>query len=249
MLAGGSLLIGGHAMAQVAFPANGLALTQNAVPIGDTAGDESPSLLAIDIVGDKATSPAAYVASDATSLYFRLRLADTPRDPIHPTRFVLGYAWTCLIDTYSGFASYEILTAVDAVASGFGTVDLYQNTTPASKTDSIDDPAETQLASYAASANAASGTAGSSIGGGLTGDYFIDWAVAWADMAPANFGKGAPFRLVCGTSTVQYQLTAGDILDRGIFTGSFSNAASDAMECDDNGCRYDAIFKSDFEGP
>jgi hypothetical protein len=243
------MLFNGQGVAQeIVFPSKGLPLTRNAAAISDPASDGTPSLPAIDVVGDTGANPAAYVASDATNLYFRMRLANTPRDPIKPSRFVLGYAWTCLIDTYSGVASYEILTEVDAVTTGIATVYLYQNITPASKPDSIDDPAETQLASYVANnANAASSATGSTFGG--TTNYFIDWAVAWTDMAPAGFNKGAPFRLVCGTSTTEHQLTAGDIVDDGTLNGSFSMSASDAMFCDDTGCQYDAIFKDGFEGP
>jgi hypothetical protein len=223
------------------FPTSGwLPLTQSGIALTDPSGDESPAVPGIDIVGDK-NDPAAFIASDASFLYFRLRLAGNPVSPIN--HHFTSYAWTCLLDIDADPTSYELLTALDGITVG-GSVDLYQNTTT-SKADSIDDLAEVAITSYAVATNAESLSAGTAVGGGA--DYFADWAVAWADLP--GLSKLAPFRLVCGSSTAQARLTAGDVLDFGSGSASFSATAVDSVLCGDGGCTYDAVFHDGFEGP
>ena len=229
------------------FPGSGwLPLTRQGSVYTDPANDESPTLTpGIDVVGDK-TYPGGYIASDASCVYFRLRLAQTPGKSGGRPGY-LPYAWTCLLDTGVPAQTYALLTTLDGSTSNVG---LWQNTSTA-KADDIKDPAETPLAAYpVTSANAEYFSAGSSVGG--TADYFVDWAVPWADMNPA-FAKGTPFRLACGSSTVAGALVAGDVLDNADDTvtpaTSLAATESDAMLCGDAGCQYDAIFNNGFEGP
>lgn len=199
----------------------------------------------VDIVGDR-SNPAAFIASDAGFLYFRLRLTGTPISPINH-RFTSN-AWACLLDADADPSTYELLTAVDGKVVP-NVVALYQNTST-SKPDSIDDPAETLLTTYSVANGAAEVIDAKSALGGPPAqtNYFVDWAVAWSDLA-VSLQTGSPFRLVCGSSTAETSLTAGDVLDNGSGSVSFSATASDAVFCDAGGCNYDAVFKDGFEGP
>jgi hypothetical protein len=62
---------------------------------GDPVGDETPG--SIDFVGD-ATYPATFVARDASYLYFRYRLNETPAGP----KGFDQYVWTALMQVPSG---------------------------------------------------------------------------------------------------------------------------------------------------
>jgi hypothetical protein len=227
------------------FPTSGwLPLTQQGAIIGDPI-DAGLPVPGIDSVGDK-SDPAAFVNADANYLYFRMLVAANPYS-ISRSKYA-AYAWTCLMDFDADPQTYELATAVDGIASP-NLVNLLQNTTTA-KPDSIDDPAETTLATYLTTDNTQEPplAATSTIGGAT--NYFVDWAVAWTDLATATptFTKNTAFRLVCGTSTSENSLTGGDVLDNGSGAVSFSTDASDAMLCGDNGCQYDAVFHDGFEG-
>ena len=231
------------------FPTSGwLPLTQQGVILGDPDDSATLSPPSIDVVGNK-TYPAAFVASDASYVYFRLRVADDPYKLTPPAKF-RPYTWVCLLDVDSDPQTYELLTALDGVASP-SSVNLEQNTSTI-KLDSIDDPAEATLITYATASHAQVPplAAASSLGGAT--DYFADWAVDWVDLAaaaPTALAKNAPFRVVCGTGTSENSLSGGDVLDNGSGAVSFSTDASDTMFCGDGGCQYDAIFKDGFEGP
>lgn len=240
MLGGGLFLGAGAGVAQT-FPASGwLPLTQQSNVLGDPNDSATLTPPGIDVVGNK-VSPAAYVAGDPTYLYFRLRVAGTPLKTGRPG--YLAFAWTCLLDTDADPQTYELLAEMNGATSS---ANLYQNTTTA-KSDDISDPAELLLAAYGPT-SVENSLAGSTLGGGT--DYFVDWAVAWADVGAAGFGKNAPFRLVCGSSTTQGALVPGDVLDNGTGSVSFSATESDSVWCNDSGCSYyDPIFKDGFEGP
>ena len=73
---------------------DGVAWAALSCDAGDPAGDESPS--AVDLVGD-AAHPAAYVAHDASYLYFRYRVNG---DPAGSGGFQ-SYAWNALMQVPS----------------------------------------------------------------------------------------------------------------------------------------------------
>lgn len=224
------------------FPTTGwLPLTQGRAVLADPF-DNTFANSAIDVVGDK-NNPGALVASDADYLYFRLRVAGNPVSPI--THHYYGYLWSCLLDLDQDPQTYELLAGLDALGSS-KTVDLDQNTATGTP-DDIGDAAETQLVSYDAAVNAQSAPAGSALGGGT--DYFVDWAIAWANLDSGGLAKSTAFRLVCGTSTSAVSLSGSDVLDNGQGSKSFSADASDTLVCNDSGCRYDAVFSDGFEGP
>jgi hypothetical protein len=224
------------------FPGSGwLPLTQGGAVLADPF-DNTFANPAIDVVGDK-DNPGAFVASDAGYLYFRVRVAGNPVSPI--THHYSGYLWSCLLDFDQDLQTYELLTGLDALASS-KTVDLDQNIATGTP-DDVGDAAETQLVSYDAAVNAQSAPSGSALGGG--NDYFVDWAIAWANLNSGGLAKSTAFRLVCGTSTSAVSLSGGDALDSGLGSKSFSADASDTLLCSDSGCQYDALFNDGFEGP
>jgi hypothetical protein len=227
----------------VTFPISGwLPLTQNGAELGDPF-DNTFAIPAIDVVGDK-DNPGAFVASDSSYLYFRMRLAGSP----YHTAVHHYYAnlWACLLDDDQDPQTYELLAGLDGAVVP-NTVDLDQNTSTGTA-DDIGDPADASLATYDAAFNAQYASAGSALGGNT--DYFVDWAVAWTDLNNGGLSKGAAFRLVCGTGTSASSVSGVDVLDSGLNSKSFSADASDSVACGDNGCRYyDPIFKDGFEGP
>lgn len=233
--------VGAAAQSQAA-PAPGpgwLPLTQQGVVVDDPV-DGNPSYL--EIVGDK-SAPAAQVTSDATYLYFRLRVAGSPyHTAVH---HLYAELWACLLDTDQDPQSYELLAGLDGTVVP-NTVDLDKNTATAVADDLGDAADSPPLATYDAALYADYSASGSILGGGT--DFFVDWQVAWTDLDAGGLAKAAAFRLVCGTSTNAASLTGGDVLDGGSGTKSFAAAASDAVLCDDAGCRYDAVFTDGFEG-
>jgi hypothetical protein len=231
----------GHAQT-VAFPGTGwLPLTQAGAVLDDPFDGGLAAYL--DVVGDR-SAPGAFVASDANYLYLRLRVADSPwHTPVH---HYYASLWACLFDIDQDPQTYELLAGLDGIA-GPNTVDLDLNTSTTTA-DDVSDPADTPpLITYDAALNAQYEPAGSAFGGAT--DYFVDWALAWNDLKAGGMPKGAAFRLVCGTSTDAASLTAGDVLDVGSGSRSFSADVSAPLFCDDNGCFYDTVFSDGFEGP
>lgn len=236
-----ALLLGiGQSVCAQTFPSAGwLPLTQQTNPLGDPLDGTFSAPL--EIVGDKG-APGAFVASDASYLYFRLRVAASPyHTAVH---HLYTYLWACLLDIDQAPQTYELLVGLDGAVVP-NTVDLDQNTSTA-VADDLGDPAETPRASYDAAIYAQYAPSASTLGGGT--DYFVDWAVAWTDLNAGGLAKAAAFRAVCGTSTNALNLSSGDVLDGGSGSKSFSADSSDAVVCDDAGCRYDTVFADGFEG-
>ena len=235
------MIVAADASAQT-FPSSGwVPLTQNSAVLGDPF-DNTFAIPAIDIVGDK-DNPGAFVTSDSSYLYFRMRVAGSPYHTV--VHHYYADLWACLLDDDQDPQTYELLAGLDGTVVP-NTVDLDQNTSTGTP-DDVDDPADASLAAYDAASSAQYAPSGSALGGST--DYFVDWAVAWADLNKGGLTKDAVFRLVCGTGTTALSLNGGDVLDSGSGSKSFSTDASDALFCGDNGCQYDAIFKDSFEGP
>jgi len=226
-----------------------LPLTQSSAVIDDPFDGNPPYASYLDILGDKATAPV-FVSSDVDYLYFRMRVAGSPFHTGGVNRLYAGL-WACLLDIDQQPQTFELLAGLDGTQVP-NTVVLYENTSTA-QPDDITDPAEVPVALSGATTNWSYSLAGSTLGG--SGDYFLDWQVNWTDLATAGFTNTMPFRLVCGTGTsatsaTSASLSGGDMLDGGSGSKSFSTDASDAVLCDDNGCRYyDPLFKDGFEGP
>ena len=95
-----------------------------------------------DVVGN-ATYPALYLASDATTIYLRMRLDQTPLQGPSDLR---SFGWGWLFDADNDTSDYEYLYHLDGTGGGGDTITWWQNTVQASPNDPAD-PAETPLAS------------------------------------------------------------------------------------------------------
>jgi hypothetical protein len=138
-------------------------------------GDESPS--AVDLVGD-AAHPAAFIAHDASYLYFRYRVDG---DPAGSGGFA-SYAWNALMQVPSGNPfQYQYELSLDGKND---TIQIWANTSASDIDFSplFNDPSDAQLFSTSASplARHLAVNDGSSFGGNT--DYFVDFAVPLASL-------------------------------------------------------------------
>ncbi len=102
------------------------------VAFGDVPNDESPG--GVDIVGN-AAFPAAFLAYDGTTLYFRMRVNEDPRNS-QKTGFQ-NYAWGYLINTNGVAGTYQWMLGVQGLRNRIA---LIQNTVVV--VNSWNDPAE-----------------------------------------------------------------------------------------------------------
>lgn len=165
------------------------------VPSFDPRRDEPGAVDERDVVGNDEAA-AVYLASDATHLFFRMRVDGEPavNDDFEP------FGWGVAIDTNFDRLNYELLALVDGTSQA-DSVRLARNTRIQSPGDP-GDPAEQTVATYpgAESARAvlAEGRFESSFGGDP--DYFVDWAIARADLTTVGVGAMTPLVMVFGTS-------------------------------------------------
>jgi hypothetical protein len=166
------------------------------VPSFDPRRDEPGAVEERDVVGDE-DAAAVFLASDATHLFFRMRLDATPvvNGDFEP------FGWGVAIDTDFDRLNYELLAMVDGT---FPTdrVRLARNVL-VGRPGNIADPAEQTVATYpgeeSARAVQAEGRFESSFGGDP--DYFVDWAIARRDLTVFGVGATTPLVMVFGTST------------------------------------------------
>lgn len=118
----------------MAFPSNTQfqPIILDGQPIFDVVGDESP--ISTDIVGNS-TFPAAYIAYDGTTIYFRIRVNGDPRNSQN-TGFA-NFAWGFLVNTSGTPGIYNWLTNVNGLDNS---INLVQNTQQIF--NSWNDPAE-----------------------------------------------------------------------------------------------------------
>ena len=202
--------------------ANWLPLTIGGIPVVDAALDTSVAAPGRDIVGDT-TNAAAFVASDANFLYFRLRVDGAPN--------LAGFGYGCEIDTNGNSNGYELFSLTNKTS-----VVLYGNTIVS---DSPGDTAESLLQTYSLATYATSGSAGTTFTG--TADGFVSWAAAWADLAALTIATYGPLRFVCGAnSNGSPTLTtglSGDVLGEGSADNlSWHQLASDQYQCGEDNC-------------
>jgi hypothetical protein len=139
---------------------------------GDAAGDETPS--AVDLVGD-AAHLSAFVAHDASFLYFRFRVNG---DPAGSGGFA-RYAWNALMQVPSGDPfQYQYELSLNGKSN---TVEVWANT----QAEDIDfsplfnDPADVQLFAQAAMTTPLARRIPTGDGSAFGGDpdWFVDFAV------------------------------------------------------------------------
>jgi hypothetical protein len=210
---------------------NWLVLTRASTPIGDGDGD-SPGPR--DIVGN-AAFPMAYVQSDATHLYFRLRINESI---LSSATNVKPYGWGCVIDIDGDQSSYEYSTILDGVSNP-DTVWIWSNSVqdmPNDPTDAADmisvfhyaDPFDMGSLWYGYAREQSAGTYFP-----VTNpdpDVFADWAIERKRLAP-TVGPLTPLRFACGSAADGTKLSQD-------FSGpeSLPDLFSDPVLCDDNGC-------------
>lgn len=184
------------AFAQVVFPADGEyrpLRCGNEVSI-DALADDPNFLLDRDLVGSP-TSPAALRASDATNLYLRIRLEETPA----PNSQLPAFSWGMEFDLDDDLSDYELLILVDGITDPAGTVSVFRNTTttmPNSPNDPADQPAA-QMYTFAMNARVID--ANTQFGGDP--DFFLDFAVPWSALIPLGLDRDTPTRVWVASSS------------------------------------------------
>jgi len=233
-----SLIIAGLAMPSTArafaFPADGAwnPLTRSAVPIGDPAGDTSTAVL--DVVGN-AEYPMAFVQSDATHLYFRLRI---DHEVLQTATNLKPYGWGCVIDIDGDSSTFEYSAILDGVYNP-DAVTLWENLVQEMPDNPGDMLPKDPLFRYLGPLDPAQpgyGYARQILAGTSFGspnpdpDYFADWAVERSKLAP-RVGQMTPLRFACGSAS------AGENLNQD-FSGPahLPDLFSDPILCDDLGC-------------
>jgi hypothetical protein len=173
------------------------------VPSFDPRRDEPGAVGERDIVGN-AQAAAVYLASDATHLFFRLRVDGSPT----MNQDLASFGWGVAIDTDLDRLNYELLAMVDG-SSASDTVRLARNSVVSRQGDPSD-PAEQTIATYqgadSARAVLAEGRFDSAFGNDP--DYFVDWAIARQDLTRAGVAATTPLTMVFGTSRQGERLDA-----------------------------------------
>ncbi|MDI1448627.1 hypothetical protein [Polyangium sp. 6x1] len=196
-------------------------------PEGDTAGPR-------DIVGNE-QFPLAYVYSDATHYYFRMRIDESVLQ--NATNFQ-PFGWGCVIDTDSDPSDYEYSTLVNGTSNP-DEVRLWANTTQQTPNDPGDAP-EMLLNAYSDPLTmgamgygyAREAAAGSNFPLATPDpDVFIDWAIERSALVAAGVSLDQPLRIACGTAS------NGTFLSQD-YTGpaNLPDLLSDPVSCGAGGC-------------
>ncbi|WP_308216891.1 thrombospondin type 3 repeat-containing protein [Polyangium jinanense] len=206
-------------------------MTMVTTPIGDPEGDTAGER---DVVGNE-QFPMAYVWSDTTHYYFRLRIDQT----VLPSATSFApFGWGCVIDTDLDPSDYEFSTLVSGISNP-DEVRLWANSTQQTPNDPGDTP-ETLLNTYLDPLTLGSmgygyareATAGSNFPLATpTPDFFIDWAVERSSFESAGVGAQAPLRIACGTAA------NGTFLSQD-YSGpaNLPDLLGDPVVCDQSGC-------------
>ena len=199
-----------------------VALRRNGLAVSDTAQDVTG---ARDVVGSS-TDPAVYVASDASHVYFRIRVNS---DALTTAANFTTYAWGCAFETNGNLQNYEALVFVDGITAP-DIVSFYTNTVTTitnSASDTPDQPIKSIVYDPLASniRHAQQVTAASTFSANT--DYFVDWAVESSVFATYGVDITRPVRLYCGSST--NGVTINSDCTGSSFTCSLSVTFSDAV--------------------
>jgi MYXO-CTERM domain-containing protein len=216
------------------FPADNawIALTRGGTAIGDVAGDSSAPVL--DLVGD-VEHPMSYVQSDATHLYFRVRV---DREILQNATNVRPYGWGCVIDTNGDPSSFEFSAVLDGVSNP-DAVTLWPNLLqemPNNPGDSVGPnfihsylgPFNVGLPGYGYARQIMADTMFGSPN--ATQDYFADWAIERSKLGSSVTDK-TPLRFACGSASNGKDLNQD-------FSGpaNLPDLFSDPVLCDAEGC-------------
>ncbi len=200
------------------------------VPLTDVEGDTPGPR---DIVGD-ANNPMLYLASDATHVYFRLRVDESPLQSA--TNFS-PFGWGCFVNTDANLQTYEYAMVLDGVNNP-DRILFYKNTATTQVNDPNDPPDLPPVSTVndpllAAVSHARVVSAGSNFGG--TPDFFLDWAIDLSAALAVGFDPTIPSSYYCGSSNNGANIDAD-------CSGSSSGGCpldsqfSDPIGCGTNGC-------------
>ncbi len=165
--------------------------------------------------------PAAYVARNATFLFFRLRVAGAPMDAAAAS---LSSAWGAALDTDRDADHFEFLATATELDSA-GRVVLSENSEPGAGDDARD-VVETPIVDYPGERAMRVDAAPPSVSG--VSSYFVSWAVR-AEELPLD----RPIRLFFGSSSSPERLD-GDLF--GGDSSSISEILSDSLNCSGESC-------------
>jgi len=198
-------LAAAHAAHAATFPGDASyhALRCSGEPMTDPLDDQPPALDERDLVGDL-VAPAGLRAADDEFLYARIRV---DRDPA-PGGTVVPFAWGMAFDLDGDRTTYELLIAVDGIATPDGTVSVFTNHATTLAND-LADPADTPAAATFPFADAARTTGAGTTNGG-DADFFVDIAVPWTTLAPLGLDRDTRTYVWAGSSGVVTALD-GDI--------------------------------------
>lgn len=210
---------------QATFPSGNawVPISQGGVVLGDPRGDFQRSR---DIVGDE-THGAAFVARDATHMFFRLRVDDSP---LQGSGDYQPFGWGVLFDIDADATTYEYLAMLNGIANP-DVVELVKNTST-STTNSPKDVAEQVLATWPTSEHAQATQADTSFGGDQ--DWFVDWAIEIQALVDDGFDPNTPIRFILGTSNSAHTVDADTISPSDATT--LVDLGSDPIDCSGNNC-------------
>lgn len=178
--------------------------------IQDTGGggktgnnDASGSSNIVPDVNDPTDAPAAYIFSDGSYLYYRLRLDSSPAGT-GGQGVLQQFGWGLEIDSNQNPDNYEWLIMVDGIDSP-ETVNLQKNTVQGTLGDPSD-VAEITVASYPLPGNHRILVADTSINGDQ--DYFLDFRIPYQVFLDATgLDENSLIRYFAGTSKSANNLT------------------------------------------
>jgi len=209
-------------------------------PRRDVTGkvDERDVIGGRDVVGDS-NDPALYYFVDNDYVYFRMRVDGDPTLPIpdKSERRFDEWGWGVQMDTDDRRRTYEFLAGVFGTPEDDDpedTVNLKRNTSK-DRDDDPDDPAERNIESYPAKTHARSVKAENVFASkfGDDDDYFVDWAIARADLRRSDIKDDTQFVFAFGTSSRDNNLNADLACHRaGTDRRGFSTAGSDRVRTD-----------------
>lgn len=213
-------------------------LTQSGIPIGDPATDAKNER---NIVGD-ATNPAAYVGSDASYLYFRIRLDADPRSNDGTT--LKPFGWSCVVETQATVDTYEYLAAVNGIENSGPDNNPdqveWRHNAASQATNSVGEEAEVLVDRFARATHTQVTQATTTFSNDP--DFFLAWAIPIATVRAG--GSGAPgimagtlLRFACGTSNNARNYSADPACgSKANAQCTLSDSLSDPFSCTVLGC-------------
>ncbi len=157
----------------------------------DTVADVNNAVL--DVVGND-TYPAISTASDATNLYIRMLLDESP---LQTSTNLKSFSWGLEFDTDGNLSTYEHLI----IMNGAGSDKLYiKNNTQTTSPDDPTDSAEDVSVEFSNTASWWNVTAANSAFAGTT-DYWLTFIMPWTVLGDHNIDRNSTSAYWFGTST------------------------------------------------